>query len=104
MKHFEEEGLYAEVKDDKLIISIPLDVLEASQKFRDNVTYNILDKDAMGAYFADEICWHADSVGDEEVGASVLTNLIDEIFDYAYEYGETWLENPDYDENGESYE
>ena len=104
MKHFEEEGLYAEVKDGKLIIVIPLDVLESSQKFRDNVTYNILDQDRMGAYFVDEIVWHSDSVGDEEVGASVLTNLIDSIFDYAYEYGETWLENPDYDENGEIYE
>jgi hypothetical protein len=51
----------------------------------------------MGEYFKDEIVWHADSVGDEEVGASVLTNLIDDIFDYAYECGETWLENPEYD-------
>lgn len=99
MKHFEEEGLYAKVVDDKLIIEIPLDVLANSQKMRDNVTYNIIDKDAMGAYFADEIVWYANSVGDEEVGASVLTNLIDEIFDHAYECGETWLENPDWDEN-----
>lgn len=97
MKHFEEEGIYAEVKDDKLIIAIPLDVLESSQKFRDNVTYNILDQDKMCAWFADNIVWYADNVGDEEVGASVLTNLIDELFDRAYEYGETWLENPEYD-------
>jgi len=104
MKHFEEEGLFAKIVDDKLIIEIPLDVLADSQKIRDDVTYNIIDKDAMGVYFADEIVWYADSVGDQEVGASVLTNLIDKIFDYAYEYGETWLENPEYDENGESYE
>ena len=97
MKHFEEEGIYAEVKDDKLIIAIPLDILESSQKFRDNVTYNILDKDKMASYFADEIIWHSRDIGDQETGASIITNLIDDIFDYAYECGETWLENPDYD-------
>ena len=97
MKHFEEEGFYARVEDDKLIIELPLDIMVQSQQWRDNVTYNILDKNKMGEYFKDEIVWHADSVGDEEVGASVLTNLIDDIFDYAYECGETWLENPEYD-------
>jgi hypothetical protein len=97
MKHFEEEGFYARIEDDKLIIELPLDIMIQSQQWRDNVTYNILDKNRMAEYFKDEIVWHADNVGDEEVGASVLTNLIDEIFDYAYECGETWLENPEYD-------
>jgi len=101
MKHFEEEGIYAEVKDDKLIIAIPLDVLESSQEFRDNVTYNILDQDRMAAYFADEIVWHSRDMGDQEIGASTITNLIDDIFDYAYECGETWLENPEYDEEND---
>jgi len=97
MKHFEEEGIFAEVKDDRLFIVIPLDVLESSQKFRDNVTYNVLDQDKMASYFVDEIVWHSRDVGDQEVGASTMTNLIDDIFDYAYECGETWLENPEYD-------
>jgi predicted RNA-binding protein len=101
MKHFEEEGIYAEVKEDKLIIAIPLDILESSQKFRDNVTYNILDKDKMASYFADEIIWHSRDIGDQETGASTITNLIDDIFDYAYECGETWLENPEYDEEND---
>ena len=101
MKHFEEEGIYAEVKDDKLIIAIPLDILESSQKFRDNVTYNILDKDKMASYFADEIIWHSRDIGDQETGASIITNLIDDIFDYAYECGETWLENPEYDKEND---
>jgi len=97
MKHFEEEGIFAEVKDDKLIIVIPLDILEGTQKFREEVIYNVLDKDKMAAYFADEIVWHSRDTGDQEVGASTMTNLIDDIFDYAYECGETWLENPEYD-------
>ena len=97
MKHFEEEGIFAEVKGDRLFIVIPLDVLESSQKFRDNVTYNVLDQDKMASYFVDEIVWHSRDVGDQEVGASTMTNLIDDIFDYAYECGETWLENPEYD-------
>ena len=97
MKHFEEEGIFAEVKDNRLFIVIPLDVLESSQKFRDNVTYNILDQDKMASYFVDEIVWHSRDVGDQEVGASTMINLIDDIFDYAYECGETWLENPEYD-------
>ena len=97
MEHFEEEGIFAEVKDDRLLIVIPLDVLESSQKFRDNVTYNVIDQDKMASYFVDEIVWHSRDVGDQEVGASTMTNLIDDIFDYAYECGETWLENPEYD-------
>ena len=51
MKHFEEEGIFAEVKDDRLLIVIPLDVLESSQKFRDNVTYNVIDQDKMASYY-----------------------------------------------------
>ena len=98
MKEVKEEGFCAKVLDGKLIIEIPLDTLEQSQKFRDSVTYNILDKDEMGVYFADTIIWHTKDIGDQGVGASVLTNLIDEIFDYAYECGELWLENPEYDE------
>ena len=101
MKQFEEDGFCAKVVDDKLIIEIPLDILEQSQKWRDSVTYNVVDRNAMASYFVDEVIWHTRDIGDEEVGASVLTNLIDEIFDYAYECGETWLENLEYDDNGE---
>jgi hypothetical protein len=96
MKNFDEGDICAEVLDEKLIIQIPLRILEQSQKFRDNEVYDILDRERMGIWFADNIIWHSRDVEDQEVGASVLTNLIDDLFDHAYECGETWLENPEY--------
>lgn len=93
-----ENDLCARMLGDKVIIELPLSILEQSQRLRDDVCYDILNKEDMGEYFANNIIWHSRDMGDQEIGASVLTHLIDDVFDHAYECGETWLENKNEEE------
>lgn len=88
----DKTGINAKLLKDSVVIVLPLDTLTHSQKLRPHGGYNITDKKKMAEYIIKKIIWHTRDVGDEETGASVFTNLLDDMFDYAYEYGETWLE------------
>jgi len=78
---------------EKITIELPLDILVNSQKYRDDVCYEIYDSKKMAEWFSERILTHTRIIGLEETGGSDFTFLIDELFDKAYENGATWLED-----------
>lgn len=92
------ELMIARVENEKVIIEIPIDFIAITQEHRDDYTYKILDKKAMGEYVAKNILDYND---DSETGLTAFHRLIDGLFDEAYELAEEWLEEDEYDEEFE---
>lgn len=76
-----------------IYINIPIDTLVFAQENRPDLSYKIVDTKRMVEYFKDRF-WE---FGTDENRGSHIEELIDNFFSDAYEYGEIWLENPEYD-------
>lgn len=74
-------------EDKDIVIKIPLDLLIASQRYRDD-GYKIIDKEAMIQYIVENLA----EFDEDETGCTTFGKFIDEMLDYAYEWGEEWLE------------
>jgi len=79
--------------DENIYINIPIDLLIFAQENRPDLSYKITDTKRMIEYFKDRF-WE---FGTDENRGSNIEECIDNFFSDAYEYGEIWLENPEYD-------
>jgi hypothetical protein len=79
-----------------IVIKIPIDLLVFAEKNRED-SYNVTDKLEMAKYIAENIIEFSHTVGQQEIGSSDFTDLLDRMFTDAYESAETWLDYSDID-------
>lgn len=81
----------SEYKDGNIVITIPADLLIFAQKNRPDIEVKIKkkDMDVMGNYIAKHF---VDFDEDQEDGTTRLQQMLDDMFEIAYEDGEEWLE------------
>jgi hypothetical protein len=81
-------------EEDNVVVRIPVSLIITTQKYRDN-GYKITDKDAALKYTVENL---AEFGEDQETGCTAFEEVIDRMFDDAFECGEEWLEElPDSD-------
>lgn len=93
------ELMIARVADNKVVIELPIDLLVKAQLYRPESPYKITDEKAMAEYVTKNIL---DYDEDQDDGTTAFNRLIDELFDYAFENAEEWLQ-PLYDAELEYY-
>lgn len=76
------------IESNEIIVKIPISLLVHSQKHREN-GYKITDEKAMTSYVAENIVSFGE---DSETGITVFEEMLDRLFDEAYENAEEWLE------------
>jgi hypothetical protein len=82
-------------EEDNIVVRIPVGLIITTQKYRDN-GYRITDMDAALKYIVENL---AEFGEDQETGRTAFEEVIDRMFDDAFEWcGEEWLEElPDSD-------
>jgi len=84
-----EEELIKTWSNGKFIfIEIPIDLLKFSQENHPEHPYKILDTSKMGKWISKNII----EFNFKEDGSTDFYNLLDDMFEYAMEYGENWIE------------
>jgi hypothetical protein len=95
-----KKQMTATIENNEVVIRLPFDLLAFAQKNRPEEPYHVTDKKAMGEYIANNILDYTKNVGEQEMGNSVFTVLLDKLFSEAYEDGETWLDSVDWEDAG----
>lgn len=81
----------AYVRDDKLVIELPLSLLRSGVEGNDELQLKIKNLRKAASWYAKNI-WDFILPWNSERGISELENLLDELAIEAYESGEIWLE------------
>jgi hypothetical protein len=92
-----EDTMIAKLTKNKIIIEIPLELLVFAEENNPDTPFKITNKTDMGKWISENIMEYTNSVGQEETGATVFTDLLDGLFGKAYEDGEVWLEPIDWE-------
>jgi hypothetical protein len=98
MENSIDEKFTVEFDDKNIIIKLPIDLLVFTQEHRNEPPYLITDKNDMVKHFKKYFLdFYQTRMTDED--ASDFEYAIDSYFDFAYENGETWIEEDVFDKD-----